>query len=136
MPQSDHRPVRRLALLLAFLAVPALVAVPEAAAAQDVDLTGEWVFTVESPNGSGTRDVTLVQEESELTGTISSSRASGPITGTVEGDQVRFVAVVTMDTGDFEIIYEATIVGDRLVDGTVDFGDYGFGTFTGHRKEG
>ncbi|MBT8402790.1 MAG: hypothetical protein KJP18_02960, partial [Gemmatimonadetes bacterium] len=72
-----------LPLTLAFGAL--LVAAPNSPlAAQDVDLTGDWVLTVQSPNGTGTRDVTFVQEDGELTGTISSTRASGPLEGTVE----------------------------------------------------
>ena len=127
---------RRLALTAPLLLAGALFALPAPTAAQDVDLTGEWVFTVESPNGTGTRQVTFEQNGTALTGTISSTRASGPLEGTVEGDRVTFVAVVAMDTGDFEITYDARIENGLLVDGSVDFGDYGFGTFTGKRKEG
>lgn len=61
--------------------------------------------------------------------------AAGGLTGTVEGTAVRFVAVVAMDTGDFEVTYQATLKDGMLVDGRVDFGDYGSGTFTGRRKE-
>ena len=50
----------------------------------------------------------------------------------VEGDKVTFLAVVEMESGAFEIVYEAT-VADGEMKGTVDFGDYGTGTFTGRR---
>lgn len=113
-------------------ASPSTAQDPEAPAA---DLTGEWVLTVESPNGTGTRDVAFAQDGNALTGTIASTMAVGDLTGTVEGDRVRFTAVVAMDTGDFEIVYQATIADGALVDGTVDFGTYGSGTFTGRRKE-
>lgn len=126
-------PVLALALAALFVTAPAT---PLAAQDEAVDLTGDWVLTVQSPNGAGTRDVTFVQEDGELTGTISSSRASGPLEGVVEGDRVEFLAVVAMDTGDFEITYMARIENGLLVDGTIDFGDYGTGTFTGRRKEG
>ena len=103
--------------------------------AQDFDLTGEWVFNTMSPNGAGTRDVTFVQDGNTLTGEIASSMAAGDLEGTIDGNTITFVAVVYMESGAFEITYQATYEDGELVDGSIDFGDYGSGTFTGHRKE-
>ena len=100
------------------------------------DLTGEWILDVMSPNGAGTRDVTFTQDGNKLTGEIASSMAAGPLTGTIEGNVVTFVAAVYMESGAFEITYRASWVDGELKEGTVDFGSYGSGTFTGHRKEG
>ena len=97
-------------------------------------LSGEWVLTVTSPNGTGERQVTFVQEGNTLSGEISSSRAAGKLSGTVDDDAVTFVAVVQMDGGPFEITYSATVTGDEM-EGTVDFGSYGSGTFTGRRAK-
>lgn len=118
--------------LSALLLVLALVGLPAQAAAQEVDLTGEWVLTVSSPNGIGERKVLFVQEDNELTGEISSARAEGPLTGTIDGNEVTFVAIVEMESGPFEIFYTGTIDGDEI-EGIVEFGSYGTGTFTGHR---
>jgi hypothetical protein len=107
---------------------------PAGATAQDVDLTGDWMLTVESPNGTGERQVTFVQDGTELSGEIASSRAAGPLSGTVEGDQIAFVAIVMMDSGPFEITYTGTVTGDEM-EGAVAFGSYGSGTFKGHRVE-
>ena len=104
------------------------------AAAQDLDLTGEWVFTVQSPNGSGIRQVTFFQDGDVLTGTIASSQAEGDLEGVLDGDQATFTVVITMDSGVFAITYDATVTGDEM-EGTVDFGDYGQGTFTGQRAD-
>ena len=104
------------------------------AAAQDLDLTGEWVLTVESPNGTGERSVTFVQDGGELSGEIASSRAAGPLSGTIEGNEVSFVAMVMMESGPFEITYTGTVTGDEM-SGVVEFGSYGSGTFRGHRVE-
>lgn len=113
------------ALLLCALAAPGL-------SAQAVDLSGEWVFTVQSPNGTGTRQATLVQEGDSITGTISSSRATGDVIGAVEGNTVTLTALLMMATGPFEVVYKAEYT-DAAMAGTVDFGDYGFGTFEGRR---
>jgi len=106
----------------------------QAGAAQEFDLSGDWVFTVQSPNGTGTREVTITQEGDVVTGTVSSSRAAGDFTGVVEGDQVTFTVLLTMDSGQFAVTYDAVIVDDEM-EGTVDFGDYGAGTFTGQRAD-
>lgn len=103
-------------------------------AAPAADLSGDWVLTVETPNGTGTRNVTFEQEGGALSGTISSSMAAGPLVGSIVGDQVSFVATVSMSSGDFDIVYEATLRDGRLVDGIVDLGAYGSGTFTGERR--
>jgi hypothetical protein len=111
-----------------------VLAIPDGASAQDVDLTGDWVFTVESPNGTGERKVTFVQDGNELSGEIASSRAAGPLSGTIDGDKVTFVAMVMMESGPFEITYTGTVKGDEM-EGAVAFGTYGSGTFKGHRVE-
>lgn len=130
---------RRTAGLSALLLTVALFGAEGAAAQQEgpkpaFDLSGAWILSVNSPNGAGSRDVTFVQQGDTLTGEISSTMAAGPLNGTVEGDKVTFVAVVFMESGAFEITYRATWVDGELKDGTVDFGDYGSGTFTGRRK--
>jgi hypothetical protein len=117
------------ALLLALTVLPA-----KAAFAQDVDVTGEWILTVESPNGTGSREVTFKQKGAVLTGFISSSMAAGELTGTVEGNVITFVAMVAMDSGAFDVFYSATLEDGILKMGSVDFGEYGAGSFTGVRK--
>lgn len=133
-----RRPLRRshtlgAALLALTFALPA--AAQDAPLPPAADLTGEWVLTVELGNGTGTRDVHFVQEGNDLTGTVSSSMASGELTGTIEGDQVRFTVLLAMETTLFEVTYVATWREGRLVEGSVDLGSYDQGTFTGQRKE-
>jgi len=118
--------------LSALLLALGTLGLPVAATAQGLDVSGEWVLDVESPNGIGERQVTFVQDGDALTGEISGSRAAGVLTGTVDGDEVTFVAVVEMEGGSFEITYTATVT-DGEMKGTVDFGSYGSGSFTGRR---
>ena len=118
--------------LSALLLALGTLGLPPAATAQGLDVSGDWVLTVESPNGTGERQVTFVQDGDALSGEISSSRAAGELTGTVGGDEVTFVAVVEMESGPFEITYTATVM-DGEMKGTVEFGSYGSGTFTGRR---
>jgi len=129
------RPVASITRSL-FLLLGALLAAGSLAevSAQAVDVTGAWLLTVESPNGTGEREVTFVQDGDNLSGQISSSQASGLLIGSVDGSDVTFVATVQMQTGSFDITYRATVTGDEM-EGTVDFGSYGGGTFTGRRVE-
>jgi hypothetical protein len=129
--RTCSRPVPTLLILLGALLAAGS---PCDASAQAVDLTGAWLLTVESPNGTGSRDVTFVQDGESLSGQISSSRAAGLLVGTVDGHDVTFVATVEMDSGAFDITYRATVTGDEM-EGSVDFGSYGGGTFTGRRVE-
>ncbi len=103
--------------------------------AQTPDLSGEWIFTVQSPNGTGTRRATLVQEGDSITGTISSDRASGDVIGAVEDGVVTLNALLMMASGPFEVVYQAEVT-DNSMTGTVDFGSYGSGTFTGRKADG
>lgn len=125
-------PLGRAHVALLGLAVLALGA--PGISAQANDLSGDWVFTVQSPNGTGTRQATLVQEGDSITGTISSDRATGDLVGVVEGDVVTLRALLMMASGPFEVVYEAEYT-DATMTGTVDFGDYGEGTFTGRRAD-
>ncbi len=128
------RPSLGLTAALAAAASLAL-ATPVATLAQNTSMTGEWVFSVELDNGSGTRQVSIVQEGDSLSGTITSSRATGPISGWIDGNTVTIVAEIMMQSGTpFTVYYTATRTGETL-DGDVDLGDYGTGTFTGRRVE-
>lgn len=133
-----HAHVKRLlrgssTTVLLLLAIT-VIGVPARIEAQGIDLSGSWVLTVESPNGTGERHVTFVQDGDAVSGEISSSRAAGLLIGTVDGDEVTFVATVLMDSGAFDITYRAMVTGDEMT-GTVDFGSYGRGTFTGRKVE-
>ena len=133
MPPLSRASAWGATLLALTLAAPA--SAQDEPAPPAADLTGEWVLTVNLTNGSGTRAVDFVQDGNELSGTIASSMASGELTGTVEGDRVSFTVLLAMETTLFEVAYAATWRDGRLVEGTVDLGDYGSGTFTGVRKE-
>jgi hypothetical protein len=134
-PSLASRAGGLVALVLSLaLAGPLRAAAQEGGRAPAVDMTGTWILEVVSPNGVGTRDVTLVQKGDSISGEISSSMASGTLKGTIQGNVVAFIAEVSMQSGPFEIAYRAILVDGALKDGTVDFGSYGTGTFTGHRK--
>jgi len=110
--------------LLAFLLVAPAHGAP--------DLSGEWHFDVQSPNGPGRREVLFRQEGSRIIGFIESDSASGRFVGSVNGTAVEFTAVLEFGGEPMAAVYRGTVDGDRM-SGTIDFGLYGKATFTGRR---
>src|ERR1700716_3210919 len=62
-----------------------------AAAQGKIDLTGKWLFTVETTAGTGTPTVTLKQDGEKLTGHYSSQTlGEADLIGTVKGQSLNF----------------------------------------------
>ena len=74
------------------LIVVALVLVPVALVAQDkVDITGKWVFQVETSAGTGTPTVTFNQDGEKLSCHYSSmTLGEADFTGTIKGREITF----------------------------------------------
>jgi len=71
-----------------------LIAVP-AVGAYATNVTGEWNFTVESPNGTGTPTVTFKQDGETLTGTYKGRFGEAPLKGTVKGNEIKFTLTIS-----------------------------------------
>ena len=98
---------------MAGAAIALLLAVP--LQAQDVDVTGKWETTRETPRGTMTTTFTFEQDGSKLTGTASSPRGDREITnGSVEGNKVTFTLVMTMGENTVEMTYTGTVEGDTI----------------------
>jgi len=96
------------------------------------DLSGDWYFEVQSPNGPGYRDVLFRQEGARVIGFIDSDSASGRFVGHVAGADLEFTAVLEFGGQPMAAVYKGRIAGDRI-SGTIDYGAYGRATFSGHR---
>jgi hypothetical protein len=65
--------------------------------ANRVDVTGVWVFTVESPAGKSNPVLTFKQDGEKLTGQYSSQlMGQADLTGTVKGEAIEFVVSATV----------------------------------------
>jgi hypothetical protein len=100
-------------------------------AAAKIDLTGTWIFNVETDQGGGTPTVTFKQEGEKLTGTYTGLFGELPITGTLKGQAIVF-KFGSADAG--EITYTGTVENNSSMKGTVDIPGIA-GTFTAKRKE-
>ena len=106
---------------------------PPPAAAKVMDVSGTWELNVESPMGSRASDAIFTQTGETLGGKIVSPRGEVPLTGTVSGDTVKFGINVNVQGQSLQIDYSGTVTGDTM-SGTVVFGSFGDGKWTGKKK--
>jgi hypothetical protein len=104
------------------------------AAAKVMDVSGTWELNVESPMGSRASDAIFTQTGETLGGKMVSPRGETPLTGTVSGETVKFGINVNVQGQNLQIDYAGTVTGDTM-SGTVVFGSFGDGKFTGKRKQ-
>jgi hypothetical protein len=107
---------------------------PPPAAAKVTDVSGTWELNVESPMGSRASDAIFTQTGETLGGKMVSSRGEVPLTGTVSGDAVKFGINVNVQGQNLQIDYSGTVTGDTM-SGTVVFGSFGDGKWTGKKKQ-
>ena len=104
--------------------------------ANKVDVTGVWVFTVESPAGKSNPTLTFKQDGEKLTGQYSSQlMGQADLTGTVKGQAIEFVVSATVQGTPIELKYSGAVDTKDSMKGTLSAGDFGNGTFTGARKQ-
>ena len=107
---------------------------PPPAAAKVTDVSGTWELNVESPMGSRASDAIFTQSGETLGGKMVSPRGEVPLTGTIDGDTVKFGINVNVQGQSLQIDYSGTVTGDTM-SGTVVFGSFGDGKWTGKKKQ-
>ena len=106
---------------------------PPPPAAKVTDVTGTWELNVESPMGSRASDAIFTQSGETLAGKMVSPRGEVPLKGSIAGDAIKFGINVNVQGQSLQIDYTGTVTGDTM-SGTVVFGSFGDGKFTGKRK--
>ena len=107
---------------------------PPPAAAKVTDVTGTWELNVESPMGSRASDAIFSQTGETLGGKMVSPRGEVPLTGAMKGDAINFSITVNAQGQTLQIDYTGTVTGDTM-SGTVVFGSFGDGKWTGKKKQ-
>lgn len=78
-------------LLSGYFGVVMLLACGLALAAEaPANVTGAWNVTVSGAAGNAEQTLNLKQEDNKITGTFKGPRQSGPLEGTVEGNNIAF----------------------------------------------
>ncbi len=129
----------------AFLTACLLGVLSITAAAQDVDATGDWEITFESPRGVRVIPITFAQEGTTVTGSTEMGGGAVEIQdGKIEGNTLTFKIVMSRGERTMEQIFTATVTGDAM-EGTIEMaGGMGGGgrggggprPFTAKRVEG
>ena len=120
----------------AMAAVIAVMMAPAVRAGQaKVDLTGKWLFDVQTDAGNGTPTVTLKQDGETLTGHYSSATlGEADLKGTVKGDDVKFSFNADAQGTTIVVTYTGKLDGKTAMKGTVDLGGFAQGTFTAKKQ--
>ena len=127
--------MRSLTLRLLSLAAAAIVgATALAAQAAKVDVTGKWLFAVETSAGSGTPTMTFKQEGEKLTGHYTGQLGEADLTGTVKGQDVSFKFTVDAQGTMLDFVYTGTVESKDAMKGKVSIVGLGDGTFTAKRQ--
>jgi hypothetical protein len=128
----------RFAQRLAIVAISSLVLSAPRLGAQapaKVDLTGKWLFTVQTDNGTGTPTVTLKQQGDSLSGHYSSQLlGERELTGSVKDGRISFRFATELQGTSLTVTYSGTIESKDAMKGSVDLGGYASGTFTAKRQ--
>ena len=115
--------------------VLAVLVVSTAAAQQKLNITGKWVFEVQTDAGTGTPTVTFKQVGEKLSGHYSSQTlGEADLTGSVKGQTVNFTFNADLQGQSVPVTYAATIESKDSLKGTIDIGGVATGTFTGKRQ--
>lgn len=104
--------------------------------AQDkVDVSGKWIFTVETSAGAGMPTVTLKQDGEKVTGHYSSMQlGEADLTGSVKGRDIAFSFTANVLDMQIPVSYTGTIEGKDAMKGKIVITGLGDGTFTGKRQ--
>ena len=118
------------------IAASAVVIAASAFAGQaaKADLTGKWLFNVETAAGSGTPAITLKQDGEKLTGHYSGQLGEADLTGTVKGQDVAFKFTVDAQGNNLECTYTGTVEGKDGMKGKVNIAGLADGTFTAKKQ--
>ena len=119
----------------AIVAVAVMLSAPHTNAQADkVNVTGKWLFNVETGAGSGTPTMTFTQDGEKLTGKYNGQFGNADLTGTVKGQDIAFSFSVDAQGTAVTFKYTGTIESKDALKGKVEIAGLGEGTFTAKRQ--
>ena len=104
------------------------------AQASKVDVTGKWLFAVETAAGSGTPTMTFKQDGEKLTGHYTGQLGEADLTGTIKGQELSFKFSVDAQGTMLDFVYTGTVESKDAMKGKVSIVGLGDGTFTAKRQ--
>lgn len=92
--------------------------------AQEVNVSGDWDFTMQTPRGEMTQTAKFVQEGEKITVTMVSPRGESTGEGTIKGNAIEWSIIRTTPQGEMTIVYKGTVEGTTM-SGTAEMGSFG-----------
>jgi len=123
----------RMKKMYSVFAMFSLLLIPILVNAQDVNVTGDWEMTTQSPRGERTSDVHFEQESEKLTVTMQLRGEEATAEGTVKGNKIEWSITRSTQRGDMTIAYSGTVEGDTM-SGEAQMGDFGAMEWTAKKK--
>jgi hypothetical protein len=120
--------------MAAIVLVACSVSIVASAQAEKVNVTGKWLFNVETGAGSGTPTMTFTQDGEKLTGKYMGQFGEADLTGTVKGQDIAFSFNVDAQGTMVNFKYTGTIENKDALKGKVEIVGLGEGTFTAKRQ--
>ena len=116
------------------VAVIAITILPTAFGQDTVDITGKWVFQVQTSAGSGSPTIEFKQEGEKLSGHYSGQLGEADLKGTVKGKTIEFSFTSSVQGYTIESVYSGTLDAKDSMKGNVTLTGLGDGTFTGKKQ--
>jgi hypothetical protein len=102
--------------------------------AQDVNISGTWDLTTQTPRGERTSPAVFEQTGETLKVTMTSPRGDEMTgTGTIKGQDVEWTITRTTPRGEMTMTYKGKVQGDTM-SGEVQMGDFGAAPWTAKKK--
>jgi hypothetical protein len=98
------------------------------------DVDGIWQATIDSPMGTRDAELQLETNGPAISGALTEAGSTVDIEGVLDGEDVEFVATISGATGPMILTFSGQLDGDSL-EGEVEFGEQGVGTWTAERPE-
>ena len=108
--------------------------VPAHLGAQAADVTGDWVFNVQTDQGGGTPTITFKQDGEKLTGHYAGTFGEADLTGTIKGKDITFSFSADVQGFALTSTYKGTVDTATTMKGTLEISQVGAGTFTATKK--
>lgn len=122
--------VRR--VLACVTVVATVLAAGAAAPYAQTNVAGDWVLTINGPQGTVDTDASFKQAGDKVTGTFSSPMGETSVEGTITGSTLSIAFNVVTPNGPIDVKMVAEVTGGDMK-GTVDF-SMGTADFTGKKK--
>jgi hypothetical protein len=106
-----------------------------AAQKQEFDLTGEWVFEVQTDAGTGSPTFSLKQTGNKVTGKYKGLLGEADVTGSVSGKTFKLTFSGDAQGTAITATYDGEFESATTVKGKMDMGGMASGTFTGKKAK-